>query len=356
MDLFPLARPFMSLIDPETAHRLTIRALRMGFGPRQKQPDPVSLSIDLFGLHFENPLGIAAGFDKNGEVPDAMLAMGMGFAEVGTVTPRPQPGNPRPRVFRLPLHRAVINRLGFNNEGHAALKKRLVARRSRRGIVGVNIGANKDAVDRIADYEAGVRAFDGLASYFTVNISSPNTPGLRTLQNKAELETLIARVLAARNADNARTTPVLLKIAPDLGAEELADIADVALRLGLDGMIISNTTVAREGLVSGVNAGETGGLSGAPLFSMSTRVLADMFRLTDGRIPLIGVGGISSGEDAYAKIRAGASLLQLYSALTYEGPALVARIKADLAAHLAVDGFARLKDAVGADVKLQPKL
>lgn len=352
MDLFPLARPFMSLIDPETAHRLTIRALRMGLGPRQMQPDPVSLSIDLFGLHFENPLGIAAGFDKNGEVPDAMLAMGMGFAEVGTVTPRPQAGNPRPRVFRLPLHRAVINRLGFNNEGHEALKKRLVARRVKRGIVGVNIGANKDASDRIADYEAGIRTFDGLASYFTVNISSPNTPGLRALQNKAELETLISRVLAARRTDKASMTPVLLKIAPDLGAEELADIAEVALRLGLDGIIVSNTTIAREGLVSGVNAGETGGLSGAPLFSMSTKVLAEIYRLTRGRIPLIGVGGISSGDDAYAKIRAGASLLQLYSALTYEGPALVGRIKADLAAHLAADGFAHLKDAVGADVKL----
>lgn len=352
MDLFPLARPFMSLIDPETAHRLTIRALRLGAVPRQKQPDPVSLAIDLFGLHFENPLGIAAGFDKNGEVPDAMLAMGMGFAEVGTVTPRPQAGNPHPRVFRLPLHRAVINRLGFNNEGHEALKKQLVARRGRRGIVGVNIGANKDAADRIADYEAGIRAFDGLASYFTVNISSPNTPGLRALQNKAELETLISRVLAARRTGKARMTPVLLKIAPDLGAEELADIADVALHLGLDGIIVSNTTIAREGLVSGINANETGGLSGAPLFSMSTRVLADMYRLTQGRIPLVGVGGISSGDDAYAKIRAGASLLQLYSALTYEGPALVGRIKADLAARLTADGFAHLKDAVGADVKV----
>lgn len=352
MDLFPLARPFMSLIDPETAHRLTIRALRMGLAPRQRQADPVSLAVDLFGLHFENPLGIAAGFDKNGEVPDAMLAMGMGFAEVGTVTPRPQAGNPRPRIFRLPLHRAVINRLGFNNDGHEALKKRLVARRGKPGIVGVNIGANKDAADRVADYEAGIRTFDGLAAYFTVNISSPNTPGLRALQNKAELENLISRVLAARRTDRARPTPVLLKIAPDLGAEELADIADVALRLGLDGIIISNTTIAREGLVSGVNANETGGLSGAPLFAMSTVVLAEMYRLTQGRIPLVGVGGISSGDDAYAKIRAGASLLQLYSALTYEGPALIARIKADLAARLAADGFAHLKDAVGADVTL----
>ncbi|MBX3492451.1 MAG: quinone-dependent dihydroorotate dehydrogenase [Parvibaculum sp.] len=348
MDLFPLARPVMSLLDPEAAHALTLRALRMGLGPRAREADPVSLAIDVLGFHFENPLGIAAGFDKNGEVPDAMLAMGMGFAEVGTVTPRPQAGNPRPRIFRLPVHRAVINRLGFNNQGHAALKKRLEARRKRPGIVGVNIGANKDAADRIADYEAGIRAFEGLASYFTVNISSPNTPGLRGLQNRAELETLIARVLAARKT----RTPVLLKIAPDLGQDELADIAEVALVQGLDGLIVSNTTIARGDLVSGVHAQETGGLSGTPLFEMSTAVLADIYRLTKGRLPLVGVGGISNGHDAYLKVRAGASLLQLYSALTYEGPGLIARIKRELAAHLAADGFAHLKDAIGADVKL----
>lgn len=352
MDIFPFVRPFVSLVDPENAHRLTIRALRLGLAPRQRSADPASLGIDLFGMHFPNPVGIAAGFDKNGEVPDAMLALGMGFAEVGTVTLRPQEGNPRPRIFRLPLHRAVINRLGFNNEGHAALKKRLEARARRTGIVGVNIGANKDAADRIADYEAGIRAFDGLASYFTVNISSPNTPGLRALQGKAELEHLISRVLAARRTDRARMTPVLLKIAPDLVREELADIADVALRLGLDGLIVSNTTVAREGLVSGIHADETGGLSGAPLFTMSTAVLAEIYRLTEGRIPLVGVGGIGSGDDAYAKIRAGASLVQLYSALTYDGPALVSRIKRELATRLAADGFARLQDAVGVDVKL----
>lgn len=352
MDLFPLARPFTSLIEPEAAHRLTIRALRLGLAPRQREADPASLAIDLFGLHFENPVGIAAGFDKNGEVPDAMLALGMGFAEVGTVTPRPQPGNPRPRVFRLPLHRAVINRLGFNNEGHEALKKRLLARRGRPGIVGVNIGANKDSADRIADYEAGIRAFDGLASYFTVNISSPNTPGLRSLQGKAELAGLVARVLAARRTDRVRPTPVLLKIAPDLTAGELADIAEVALEEGLDGLIVSNTTIAREGLVTGLHANETGGLSGAPLFELSTSVLRDMYRLTKGRLPIIGVGGICSGDDAYAKIRAGASLVQLYSALAYDGPALVTRIKRDMAACLAADGFAHLKDAVGADVKL----
>lgn len=356
MDLFPLVRPFTSLIDPETAHRLTVRALRLGLGPRQDEPDPASLAIDLFGLHFENPVGIAAGFDKNGEVPDAMLAMGMGFAEVGTVTPRPQSGNPRPRVFRLPLHRAVINRLGFNNEGHDALKRRLTARRKgpypRGGVIGVNIGANKDSSDRIADYEAGIRAFDGLASYFTVNISSPNTPGLRALQGKAELTELVSRVLAARRTKRVKPTPVLLKIAPDLAPEELADIAEVALEEGLDGLIVSNTTIAREGLVSGLHSHETGGLSGAPLFVMSTEVLREMYRLTRGRLPIVGVGGIASGDDAYRKIRAGASLVQLYSALTYEGPALVSRIKRDVAAHLAADGFAHLKDAVGADVKL----
>ena len=347
IDLFPLARPLIGLLDPETAHGLTLQALRMGLGPRPRAADPASLAVDVLGLHFENPLGIAAGFDKNGEVPDAMLAMGMGFAEVGTVTPLPQAGNPRPRIFRLPAHRAVINRLGFNNQGHAALKRRLEARRARPGIIGVNIGANKDSADRIADYEAGIRAFEGLASYFTVNISSPNTPGLRALQNRAELETLVARVLAARKG----STPVLLKIAPDLGPDELADIAEVALAQGLDGLIVSNTTIARGDLVSGVHAQETGGLSGAPLLAMSTAVLADIYRLTGGRLPLVGVGGISNGRDAYLKIRAGASLLQLYSALTYEGPGLIARIKRELAACLEADGFAHLKDAVGADVK-----
>lgn len=353
MDPFSIVRPLAGLIDPERAHGLTIRALRMGLGPRRREADPVSLAIDLFGLHFENPLGIAAGFDKNGAVPDAMLAMGMGFAEIGTVTPRPQAGNPRPRVFRLPAQRAVINRLGFNNDGHAALKQRLLARRHRPGIVGVNIGANKDSRDRIADYEAGIRAFEGLASYFTVNISSPNTPGLRALQNKTELQTLVSRVLAARRADGARKTPVLLKIAPDLTPDDLAGIAEVAIGEGLDGLIISNTTIARDGLVSGIRAKEEGGLSGAPLFAMSTSVLAEIYRLTRGRLPLIGVGGIGSGEDAYMKIRAGASLIQLYSALTYDGPALVGRIKRDLAARLAADGFTHLKDAVGADVTFQ---
>jgi len=345
-DLFPLLRPILGLFEPERAHRLTLIGLKTGFGPRDRTPDPVSLNVDLFGLQFKNPLGIAAGFDKNGEVPDAMLAMGMGFAEVGTVTPRPQAGNPRPRIFRLADQGAVINRLGFNNQGHAVLRRRLEARRQRGGIVGVNIGANKDAVDRIADYEIGIRTFEDMASYFTVNISSPNTPGLRALQGRGELEVLLTRVLKARTT----RVPILLKIAPDLTAADRADIAAVALDLNLDGLIISNTTIMREGLVSGTLAHETGGLSGRPLFALSTEVLADLYRLTGGKMPIIGVGGISSGAEAYAKIRNGASLIQLYSALTYQGPALVARIKRDLAAALQRDGFARIADAVGVDV------
>tara|TARA_R110000868_G_scaffold190217_4_gene433850 strand:+ start:2663 stop:3718 length:1056 start_codon:yes stop_codon:yes gene_type:complete len=348
MDLFPLVRPALGLVNPELAHRLTLLGLKTGFGPVDRTGDPASLGVDLLGLRFSNPLGIAAGFDKNGEVPDAMLAMGMGFAEVGTVTPRPQGGNPRPRIFRLDAHDAVINRLGFNNEGHAALHRRLEARARRGGIVGVNIGANKDAADRIADYETGIKTFEDVASYFTVNISSPNTPGLRALQGRGELEALMTRVLKARHGE----VPILLKIAPDLTAEDRADIAAVALDLNLDGLIVSNTTIERQGLVSGPHAGETGGLSGKPLFALSTQILADIYRLTGGRVPLVGVGGIASGADAYTKIRNGASLIQLYSALTYEGPALVTRIKRDLAAMLKHDGFARVADAVGIDVNL----
>jgi dihydroorotate dehydrogenase len=347
MDLYPLGRPLLRFIEPERAHCLTIAALKLGLAPRTCAPDPASLGVDLWGLHFPNPVGIAAGFDKNGEVPDAMLALGMGFAEVGTVTPRPQPGNPRPRIFRLEAERAVINRFGFNNEGHAALKRRLEARRARGGIVGVNIGANKDSADRVADYVAGVTAFEGLASYFTVNISSPNTPGLRALQSREELEMLVSRVLAARKGN----TPVLLKIAPDLSAEELAGIAAVALEKRLDGLIVSNTTIRREGFVAGPRAGEAGGLSGRPLFALSTDVLRTMYRLTGGAIPLVGAGGIGSGADAYAKIRAGASLVQLYTALVYEGPGLVGRIKSELARLLAADGFAHVADAVGVDAR-----
>ncbi|MBI1261954.1 MAG: quinone-dependent dihydroorotate dehydrogenase [Rhizobiales bacterium] len=344
-DLFPLARIALGLMEPEQAHMATLKALRLGLGPRQKKADPASLHQTIWGLTFSNPVGIAAGFDKNGEVPDAMMAMGFGFAEVGTVTPLPQAGNPRPRVFRLTDQGAVINRLGFNNQGHAALKKRLEARRNRGGILGVNIGANKDSADRIADYEKGIETFEGLASYFTVNISSPNTPGLRALQSIGELQSLVGRVMAKRKG----ATPILLKIAPDLTPEEVADIAQVAMEMRLDGIIISNTTIMRQGFVTGPLANETGGLSGRPLFSLSTAVLRDIYRLTKGSLPLIGVGGISSGADAYAKIRAGASLVQLYSALTYQGPGLVTRIKGELETLLQADGFAHIKDAVGID-------
>ncbi len=345
MSLSSLALPFLRLMDPEQAHQATLLALKSGLGPCGR-PDPAALGIDLLGMHFSNPLGIAAGFDKNGEVPDAMLKLGFGFAEVGTTTPRPQSGNPKPRIFRLQQDRAVINRLGFNNEGHAAMEARLKKRKSKGGIVGVNLGANKDTEDKAADYVIGIKRFESLASYFTVNVSSPNTPGLRGLQSRAELEDLLGRVLEAREGQ----TPILLKIAPDLVYEEREDIAAVVLESGVDGLIVSNTTIARDGLVSGRHADETGGLSGAPLMDMATDVLADMRRLTKGRVPLIGVGGVSSGTDAYKKIRAGASLVQLYTALTFQGADLVSKIKRDLAANLKRDGYDRLEDAVGVDV------
>lgn len=345
MSLSSLALPFLRLMDPEQAHQATLLALKAGLGPRGKK-DPEALGIDLLGMHFPNPLGIAAGFDKNGEVPDAMLKLGFGFAEVGTTTPRPQSGNPKPRIFRLQQDRAVINRLGFNNEGHEAMEARLKKRAGRGGIVGVNLGANKDTEDKAADYVTGIKRFESLASYFTVNVSSPNTPGLRGLQSRAELEDLLGRVLEAREGQ----TPVLLKIAPDLVYEEREDIAAVVLESGVDGLIVSNTTIARDGLVSGRHADETGGLSGAPLMDMATDVLADMRRLTKGTIPLIGVGGVSSGTDAYKKIRAGASLVQLYTALTFRGADLVTKIKRDLASNLKRDGYKRLEDAIGVDV------
>ena len=349
--LFDLARPLLHAVDPEQAHTMTVAALKAGVHPRQSGDDPQSLRISVFGLDFPNPVGIAAGFDKNADVPDAMLAMGMGFAEVGTVTPRPQAGNPKPRIFRLADDRAAINRLGFNNEGHAAALAKLERRRRRTGVVGVNIGANKDTEDKAEDYVTGLKAFAHLASYFTVNISSPNTPGLRGLQSKEQLDDLVVRLIAAR-ADVTREgrtpVPLLIKIAPDLVDEELADIAAVCLERKVDGVIVSNTTLSREGLRDR-QRGEQGGLSGRPLFELSTRVLKDFRRETAGRLPLIGVGGISSAETAYAKITAGASLVQLYTSLIYDGPALISDIKTGLARALERDGFVTLADAVGAD-------
>lgn len=351
IDLYGLARPLVFRFDPEVAHGLTIKALATGLAPRCAPPHDPRLAVRLFDLEFPNPVGIAAGLDKNAEVPDALLALGFGAVEVGTVTPLAQPGNPKPRMFRLPADRGVINRLGFNNQGHAAMRARLEARRARGGLVGVNIGANKDSADRIADYVAGIRAFADLASWFTVNVSSPNTPGLRDLQARDQLTELLGRVLTARDeiaATGARRVPVLLKIAPDMGDAGLADVGEVALASGVDGLVVSNTTLDRKGLVDTVGAKEAGGLSGRPLFHRSTVVLARMRRLVGPDLPIVGVGGIDCGEAAWEKIAAGANLVQVYSGLVYEGPVLVEKILRHLSARLTRDGLASLADLVGA--------
>ena len=344
---FSIARPFLMGLDAEQAHRTTIKALSCL--PVQKPPtsDP-RLRQKLFGLDFPNPLGLAPGFDKNAEVPNAMLGLGFGFVEVGTVTPKPQTGNPKPRLFRLPEDRAVINRMGFNNEGHAAVLQRLKGRK-RNGIMGINIGANKDSADRAADYVAGITTFGAIADYITVNISSPNTPGLRGLQSAAELELLLARLNAAR-ATQTKRVPMLLKIAPDLVDGELADIAACCANDAVDGVIISNTTLSRQNLISRF-ATETGGLSGRPLRHLATRQLAKFRILTKGTIPLIGVGGIEDAESAFEKIRAGASLIQLYSALVYGGPGLVSNILDGLVGAVQSRGLKNISEACGIDAE-----
>lgn len=333
-DAFAIASPLLRLLDAETAHRATIAALKL-LPARAPKLEDARLAVSAFGLDFPNPIGLAAGFDKNAEVPDAMLGFGFGFVEVGTLTPRAQPGNARPRAFRLVEDHAVINRYGFNNDGHAPALARL-ERRTRGGIVGVNVGANKDATDRVADYVAGVRAFAEVASYFTINVSSPNTPGLRDLQAPEALSELLARVIDARDGARMRR-PLLLKIAPDLSLAQLDGIVRVARDKRIDGMIVSNTTISRPATLRSHFAKESGGLSGAPLFDLSTRMLAQTFLRVEGQFPLIGVGGIDSAEAALAKIEAGATLVQLYSALVYEGPSLVARIKRGLLDILAHD-------------------
>jgi len=347
--LADLALPLLRRLQPETAHRATIAALKLGLGPRDRAPDPPRLAVKLWGLDFANPVGLAAGFDKHAEVPDAMLGVGFGFVEIGTVTPRPQPGNPTPRLFRLEADGALINRFGFNSEGLAAAVKRLERRRrGARGIVGANIGRNRETGDEVEDYVLGVRALAPLADYLAINISSPNTPGLRELQRKNAVERLMERLLQARAAATPnRAPPLLLKIAPDLSTQERADLATAALASGVDGLIISNTTVARPPSLISPEAHEPGGLSGKPLTALSTALIAEMARLTAGKLPIIGVGGISSGADAYAKIRAGASLAQLYTALTYQGAGLVQRIKRELDEALRRDGFASIAEAVG---------
>ena len=336
-------------IDAERAHRLTLWLLRHAPLPPTAPDDPI-LQCRLFGRSFANPVGIAAGFDKNAEAVAPLLRLGFGFVEFGSVTPRPQAGNPRPRLFRLAEDRAVINRMGFNNDGAQRIAGRLAVANRPAGVLGANLGANKDSADRLQDYVVGLQYLAPLADYITINVSSPNTPGLRTLQGAQELDALLDRLLAAR-AQLARPVPLLLKIAPDLAEADLQDIAVVALRRGLDGLIVGNTTIGhREGLKSRAR-GEPGGLSGAPLFAPSTAVLATMYRLTEGGIPLVGTGGIASGTDAYAKIRAGASLVQLYTALVYQGPALLAAIKRDLAARLRADGFGNITEAVGSGLR-----
>ncbi|BBE72697.1 quinone-dependent dihydroorotate dehydrogenase [Oharaeibacter diazotrophicus] len=341
MSLDAIGAALLRRLDPETAHGLAIRGLSAGLVRARRLPPDPRLAARLGDLVLPNPLGMAAGFDKNAVAPDGLLALGFGFVEVGTLTPRPQPGNPRPRIFRLPEAGAVINRLGFNNDGHAAALARLEARRGRGGVVGVNVGANKDSTDRPADYVAGIRAFAAVASYFTVNVSSPNTPGLRDLQARDALDELLARALAARDdmvAAVGRRVPVLLKIAPDLTEAGLDDVADVSLARGVDGLIVSNTTLSRVG-VSGPVAGEAGGLSGRPLFERSTVVLAKMRRRVGRALPIVGVGGIADGADAVAKIRAGADLVQGYTGFIYAGPAYAADVLAGLSAALDRDGL-----------------
>lgn len=342
--LHAVATRALHALDPEDAHRATLMALKAGLGPVEDAADP-ALAIDLAGIALPNPVGLAAGFDKNAEVPAQMLAAGFGFVECGTVTPIAQPGNPRPRLFRLAQDRAVINRMGFNNAGLKPFARRLARRGP--GVVGANIGANKESADRIGDYVAGLTRLWGLADYFTVNVSSPNTPGLRALQTGEALQELLGRVAEARGRLGVGA-PIFLKVAPDLEEPEIEAIADGVAAVGFEGVIVGNTTLCRPSALHGRDREQAGGLSGAPLFKLSTRVLGQFHAAARGRFVLVGVGGIASGADAYAKIRAGARAVQLYSALVFQGPGLVMAIRRDLAARLRADGFARLSDAVGA--------
>ena len=346
-----LSLPLLRWLDPEDAHRLAIQGLRL-LPPMRTRADDAKLAVRAFGLNFPNPIGMSAGFDKNAEVPDALLRLGFGFVEIGTVTPQPQSGNPRPRLFRLERDEAVINRLGFNNEGAELVLRRLASRANLGGIIGVNVGANKDSPDRVADYVRLIETFAPVASYFTVNVSSPNTPGLRNMQQAHILDDLLAKVIDARERVRAKAgdSPVLLKIAPDLSLAELDEVVHVARSRRVDGMIVANTTVGRpSSLRETARAKEQGGLSGRPLFRLSTRMVAETYVRAEGAFPLIGVGGIDSGGGALTKIRAGASLIQLYSALVYKGLGLVEDIKRDLASTLLRTGRDSLSEIVGAD-------
>jgi len=345
--IWGLGTRLLHLLDPETAHRLTIRALGLGLGPKVAPSHDPILANRHWGLDFPTPLGIAAGFDKNAEVPEQIARMGFCFVEIGSVTPQPQPGNPRPRLFRLSADRAVINRNGFNNDGLDAVARRLGPLQNRRFLLGANLGANKDSEDRIADYAAGMAALGPLADYMVINVSSPNTPGLRDLQTREHLAALLDGVRRAC----ANPPPVLVKIAPDFDDDGLADLAATLTALAVDGVIIGNTTVGLRDALKSPHRGETGGLSGRPLFEFSTAQLAAFYRHTGGRIPLIGVGGIDSADTAYTKIRNGASLIQLYTGLVYQGPGLIPAITKGLAQRLRQDGFSNISEAVGADLK-----
>jgi dihydroorotate dehydrogenase len=347
-----LAQPFLHVLEPEDAHRLAINLLKYAPLPKA-EPDDTRLAMRAFGLNFPNPIGIAAGFDKDAEVPDALLRLGFGFVEAGTITPRPQPGNPKPRLFRLDADHGVINRLGFNSQGAEAALARLAARANGDGgVVGINVGANKDSPDRVADYVELIERFAPVASYVTVNISSPNTPGLRNLQQAAVLDDLLARVIDVRErvAPNAGPTPVLLKIAPDLSLPDLDDVVGIARSRRVDGMIVGNTTLARPPHLRDIKtAKEAGGLSGRPLLPLANRMLAETYVRVEGVFPLVGAGGIDTGAAALSKIRAGASLIQLYSGLVFAGLGLVADIKRTLVATLDRDQTASLADQIGAD-------
>ena len=351
-----LARPILYRFDPEEAHRIALRALQWAPTPSAPPDDP-RLQVRAFGLTFPNPVGLAAGFDKNAEVPDALLRLGFGFVEVGGVTPRPQPGNPRPRLFRLDADGGVINRFGLNSEGAAAVLHRLAARANRGGIVGINLGPNKESPDRTADYVQMVETFASVVSYITINVSSPNTPGLRNLQEAKSLDDLLARTIEVRDRVGAkgRPVPLLLKIAPDLTLADLDDIVGIARRRKVDGMVVGNTTVLRPpSLREREKAVEQGGLSGKPLFALATRMLAETYVRLEGAMPIIGVGGIDSGEAAIAKLRAGASLLQLYSALVFHGIGLVHDIKRSLLTQAKTKPLAELVGVDAADITARP--
>ena len=349
MSFYKIIRPLVFTLPPEAGHNLALSALKYGMVQLPTKEEFPELQTTLFGLNFDNPVGLAAGFDKNGEAISPLLARGFGFIEVGTCTPLAQKGNDKPRLFRLPEDEAVINRFGFNNKGAAAFVKNL-SKRPKRGIVGANIGKNKQTTDPVSDYITMLEKIYGLSDYITINISSPNTPGLRDLQGKESLDILLGAIMAKRAEFAGKKIPILLKISPDTSMPERIDIAEMALKHNVDGLIISNTTTAQRDVLLSHHAAESGGLSGRPLFRPSNEAVRELYRMTMRKVPIIGVGGIFSGDDAYTKIKCGASLIQIYSALVYEGFGLIPRINKRLCELLRKDGFKKIGDAVGVEV------